>query len=578
MTRIHRPILCSLLLLAFVAEACQRGKTTPLELNSHETLEDPTGPVWFEDVTVEMGLDFTHDPGPTGTFFMPQSIGSGCAFFRDLDGTLYIYLLNGAGPNSKSVNRLYRQAGGKFQDISADSGLDVAGYSQGVAVGDVNNDGRPDVLIAQYGATRLFLNLGNGKFQEITQQAGINNSLWGVSAAFVDFNRDGLLDLLVVNYVDHDPKTECFAPQGEKDFCGPNKFKGTASKLYLNLGPAPAENGKSTGPVRFQDVSFSSNIGRVLGPGLGVICADFDGDGWPDIFIANDGQPNRLWINQHNETFVDEAVLRGVAYNSMGKAYAGMGVAIGDVDNDLLFDIYVSHLNTETNTLWKQGPRGTFQDRSVEHGLTTTRWHGTGFGTLMADFNLDGALDIAVVNGNVYRGKAPAGTGLGFWEIYAERNQLFANDGAGKFIDISPSNKAFCGNWNVARGLAICDFDGDGAPDLLLTTTGNKARLFRNVAPDRGHWLHVRAIDPRWQRDAYGAEVVVRADGIDRLRLITAAQSFASSSDPCAFFGLGKSNKFESIRVKWPDGDLEIFAGGQANRALVLRKGEGRKP
>jgi len=533
--------------------------------------EDGGGPAWFEDVTDRVGLDFVNDPGPAGTYFMPQSMGSGCAFLDfDGDGLLDIYLLQDAGPNSKSVNRLYRQRpGGTFQDVTVGSGLDVAGHNRGVAIADVNNDGRPDVLLTQYGGIKLFLNLGGGRFADVTAESGLVNPLWGMSAAFLDYDRDGWLDLVVVNYLDYDPKKECISPEGKKDYCGPNVFHGTCSKLFHNRG--------STRP-RFEDVSFASGIGRLPGPGLGVVCADFDGDGWPDIFVANDGQPNRLWINQKDGRFLNEAVSRGVAYNAMGRAFAGMGIALGDVNNDGLLDLYVTHLGSETNTLWRQGPRGEFRDWTRLSGLAATRWHGTSFGTLMADFNNDGAVDLAVVNGRVVHGGPAKDTQLGFWQTYAERNQLFANDGRGEFRDISPANPALCGNWNVARGLACADIDNDGAPDLLVTTIGGPIRLLRNRAANRGHWLKVRALDPQRKRDAYGAEVRVRAGEREWLRIINPAESYLCSGSPIAHFGLGEAAQIESIRVTWPDGAQELFAGGAADRALELRKGEGRAP
>jgi hypothetical protein len=552
----------------------------PTPVPKVEPLE-PDGPVWFEDVTDRVGLDFVHDPGPTGSYFMPQSVGSGAAVFDfDGDGLLDIYLLQNAGPNSKSTNRLYRQrADGAFEDVSAGSGLDVAGFSMGVAIGDVNNDGLPDVLLTQYGGVRLFLNLGGGKFRDITDDAGLQNPGWGTSAAFVDYDCDGRLDLIVVNYVDYDPSWSCTSPGGVKDFCAPRVFPGTSSRLFRNLGPGTATGGRAAAAVHFEDVSIASGIGKVPGPGLGVVIADFNGDGWPDIFIANDGQPNRLWINKQNGTFVDEAAQRGVARAHMGNAYAGMGIAVGDIENRGLVDLYVTHLTSESNTLWKQGPRGTFTDKTTDWGLAETRWRGTGFGTLMADFNNDGFVDIAVANGRVQRGGMAKNTGLPeFWETYAERNQILVNTGADKFQDISSKSDAFTSIYNVARGLISADFNNDGAMDLLVTTVGGRARLYKNVAPNRGHWLKLRAIDPQLNRDAVGAEITVRAGDKQWFRIVNPAESFLSSGPPVAHFGLGATGRVDSIDVLWPDGTLEGFRGCAIDQSKVLVKGEGSQP
>jgi hypothetical protein len=557
------------------------GCSSPSEQAPGDGAPANGGPAWFEDVTAAVGLDFVHDPGPVGTYFMPQSMGSGCAFLDfDGDGLLDIYLLHQGGPGGKK-NQLFKQLpDGTFKDVSRGSGLDISGFNTGVAVGDVNNDGKPDVLVTQYGGIKLFLNNGDGAFTDVTEEAGLVNLLWGMSAAFLDYDRDGWLDLIVVNYVDHDPKTECRSPEGLKDFCGPNQFVGTPSKLFRNLGRTgqPASAGKQAPRVRFEDASLASGIGRLPGPGLAVLCADFSGDGWPDIFIANDGKPNRLWINQKDGTFKDEAISRGLAYTAMGNAYANMGVAIGDVSGSGMFDLYVTHLGSETHTLWRQGPRGVFRDQTARAGLLGSRRHGTGWGTVLADFDLDGAPDLAVVNGRAFRGGAARNTGLAFWETFAERNQLFANDGTGKFRDISAANPALCGYWHVGRGLACADFNNDGAPDLLVTSTGGRARLLRNVAPNRGHWLKVRAVEPRRKRDAYGAEVRVRAGGRQWLRLINPAASYLSSGSPLALFGLGKAERVESVEVTWPDGTREVFPGGAADRPVELRRGEGRAP
>jgi hypothetical protein len=528
------------------------------------------GPEWFEDVTDRAGIDFVHDAGPPDVRFAPQIMGSGCAFLDfDGDGLLDVYLLQFAGPGSSSVNRLYRQLPDhRFRDVTAESGLGLAGHCHGVAVGDVNNDGRPDVLVSRYGGLSLFLNRG-GKFEDVTAGSGLANPGWGTSAAFVDYDRDGWLDLVVVNYLDHQPGVECSGPDGTKDYCGPSNLAPVTSRLFRNLGP-------TTGGVRFEDVSVVSGVGRVPGPGLGVACADFDGDGWPDILIANDGQPNRLWINRRDGTFADEALSRGLGYTVTGHSYAGMGVALGDTANTGLFDVYITHMNSQTHTLWRQSPRGLFRDRTAETGLAGTRWRGTGFGTVMADFDNDGALDIAVANGRVFHNSPAGDAATGPFARYADRNQLFVNDGAGRFRDVSPSNPALCGVWNVGRGLAVGDYDNDGAADLLVTALGGRARLLRNIAPGRGHWLAVRATDPKLNRDAYGAEVRVRAGGRDRLRLINPGESYLSSHSPEALFGLGASADFQEVVVTWPDGTRESFPGGRVDRRIVVRKGEGR--
>jgi hypothetical protein len=462
------------------------------------------------------------------------------------------------------------QPDGTFADATTGSGLDVAGSGMGVAVGDVDNDGLPDLALTEYVGTRLFLNLGGGKFADVSAEAGIRNPLWGASAAFFDADGDGRLDLFVVNYVDYDPSKQCRAAGGGRDFCSPRAFDGTPSRLFRNLGPR--------GPSRvvFEDVSVRAGLAARPGPGLGVLCADFTNDGRQDVFVANDGEPNRLWVNRGDGTFADEAVSRGLAYTHMGQAFAGMGVAVGDVDGDGLLDLYVTHLTTESNTLWKQGPPGVFRDRTATAGLASTRWRGTGFGTHLADFDLDGSLDLAVVNGRVLKGTDRAESVPAFWAPYAERNRLLANDGTGTFRDVSADNPAFCGTPNVGRGLACCDLDGDGRPDLVVNATAGRARLFRNVAPVGGHWLAVRAVDPAWKRDAYGAEVTVSAGGRPWVRLISSAGSIYSAGPPVAQFGLGAAGEFESAEVRWPDGSRELFPGGPADRSLTLNRGQGR--
>jgi len=557
--------------LAGFVVGCEKAADAPLSSN-----ESKSSGAWFEDITSRAGLNFVHDTGPVGRYLVPEQMGSGAALFDyDNDGRLDIYLIQNAGPDSSSSNRLFHQeSDGRFQDVGAGSGLDGAGFGMGVAAGDVNNDGRADVLLTEYGAVRLFLNQGTGKFIDVTTTAGLDNPRWATSTAFFDYDRDGWLDLVVANYLDYDPTQKCTDAKGAAEFCGPHGFPGLVTKVFRNLGTS------TMAPPRFEDVTISSGLARAPGPALGVLCADFDGDHWPDIFVADDGKPNRLFINQRNGTFTEEAALRGVAFNAMGGTAGNMGIGIGDVDGNGLFDLFVTHLSEEHHALWVQNPRGIFQDRMALAGLTQQGWRGTGFGAALVDFNHDGALDLAFVNGLVKRGRntAPIGRGVHpFWASYAQRHQLFANNGEGTFRDISLSNAALCGQATVGRGLACGDIDNDGAIDLLVTSTGGPAQLFRNVAPQRGYWLIVRVIDPSLGgRDAYGAEVTVRAGDRRWWRLANPAFSYLCSNDPRVHFGLGAVAKVDSIQVLWPEGTQEVFPGGPSNRILTLAKGSGQ--
>ncbi len=568
--------------IAIAAIGCSPEKpSTSLTDAAQESSETPDGPAWFEEITDKVGLNFVHDAGgDLEKCSMYQNMGSGCAIVDlDGDGLPDLILLTGPGPKSKSTNKLYRQKkDGTFEDVTAGSGLDFAGWNMGIAIGDVNNDGKPDILITQIHGVKLLLNKGDMKFEDVSVEAGLINLQWGTSAAFLDYDRDGWLDLFIANYINYDPSIPCTAPGGYPEYCSPTGFPGTASKLFRNRGRELAKDSSLKKPrVSFEDVTVKSRIGEKLGPGLGVTVADFDGDGWPDVFVANDSAPNHLWINKRDGTFAEEGLLRGVARTAMGQAFAGMGVAVGDLENRGLLDLYVTHLPHETNTLWKQETRGHFRDKTPDWGLSNTRWRATGFGTLMGDFDNDGWLDIAVVNGRISRetslrkkpGLAP------HWEPYGERNQLLANAEGKKFRDVSWNNPAFCGYFTVARGLACGDLRGDGSLDLLVNAIGEKARLFKNVAPNRGHWVEVRAVDPLLNRDAIGAEVVAKTGSVRRLRVIGSGDSYLSASPLLAHFGFGPIDKVDEYEVTWPDGTHELFQGGMADRRIELRKGSG---
>ena len=527
---------------------------------------------WFADVTAPWRLQFNHVTGTN--YFMPDQVGSGVALIDyDNDGRLDVYFVQNGGPKADARNQLFHQeTNGTFRDVSAGSGLDVVGRGMGAWAGDVNNDGRPDMLVTEYGAVRLFQNAGEGKFREVTAEAGLDNPRWAAPASFLDFDRDGWLDIVVGNYVDHDPTHICHDVHGQQDFCAPAAFPDTSSRLWRNGTKTPGD------VPRFEDKTETSGIFRARGVALGLVCADFDGDAWPDIFFADDGRPNRLFINKRNGTFAEEAAQRGLAFNAMGATAANMGTAFADVDRDGLGDLFVTHLTEEFHSLFKQGPRGLFVDHIAPSGLQQQAWRGTGFGAAFADFNQDGAPDLAFANGLVRRftaGQTPVAPGISpWWARYAQKCQLFANDGTGKFRDLSPSQAALCGTAVVARSLAIGDLDNDGAPDLIVGSIGGPARVLRNVVPNRGHWLKLRLLLPaHGSRDAIGAEVVVTAGGKRYWTVLQPATSYLASNDPALHFGLGSAATVDAIEVLWPDGTKENFAGGATDRLLVLRKG-----
>ena len=577
-----KPQLRLCLLLILLTAACNTASDPVVpDKNGADDAPTPKLPTMFEDVTDAVGIDFVHQPKEhEQQYFMPRIVGSGGAFLDfDNDGRIDLYLVQNGGTESGLTNRLYQQtADGKFHDVTEGSGLGISGRGMGVAIGDVNNDGRTDVLLNEFGASRLLLNetaeVGTPKFRDVTEAAGIDNQLWGTSTCFVDFDRDGWLDFVLVNYVNYDPSRWCADGGGRQDYCGPDAFNGRVAKLYRNLGAAG--DGES---VKFEDVTVSSGLSKNPGPGLGIYCADFDGDGWPDIFIANDGKPNHLWMNQKDGTFKEEAITRGVGYNSMGKSEADMGIAIGDVDGNGLFDIFVTHLSDETHTLWSQDPVGIFIDRTATTGLTAANWRGTGFGTVMADIDNDGDQDLLIANGRVTRETGPlpeTSESLDpFWRDYAQRNQILLNDGTGRFTDASLANDAMCGRGNVSRGLACADFDNDGALDLLITHVAEPPSLLRNIGA-KGHWLMVRARDAKLKRDVYGAQVVVIAGEKRWQRQVNPGYSYLCSNDHRVHFGLGELTEVDAIDVIWPDGQVERFAGGSVDRLVELTRGEGQ--
>ena len=524
-----------------------------------------TAALRFVEVTEAAGLRFTHDPGFEGAYRFQEIMGSGCALADfNGDGRLDIYLVNGQRP---AGDQLYLQSSdGVFIDVTEQSGLRGTGYGMGCVVGDYDNDGDLDLYLTNLEGDRLWRNNGDATFTDVTEAAGIDNEMWSVSASFFDYDRDGWLDLYVANYVLDPGSAHCYDLAGRPDYCGPQRMPPAPDKLYRNLG-----NG------RFRDVSADSGIADVAGPGLGVLCADLDGDGWQDVYVANDMARNFLWINNRDGTFRETAVLAGCAFNRDGREEAGMGIALGDVNRDGLGDLFITHLRGETNTLYRAHTPGVFEDATDASGLGMSSVPFTGFGNVLADFDHDGSLDAVVANGAVKRRMlvAPNTATVEHFKRYAEPNLVYLNDGSGRFRNVSATAGAICERAEVSRGLAVGDLDNDGDLDILITQIGGPARLFRNETPKRGRWLIVRAIDPAHHRDALGAVITVAAGGRTHMRVVLAGGSYASGRQPAAHFGLGDVPRIDGVVVRWPDGMSERFTGVRLDTVVELDRGTG---
>ena len=525
----------------------------------------------FTDVTTQAGIQFQHNGGAFGGKFLPETLGSGCAFLDyDRDGWQDILLINGADwpghKKNRTTLRLYHNNGnGTFTDVTTHAGLDVELYGMGVAVGDYNNDGFPDILVTCVGQNRLFRNTGKGTFVDVTNVSGLGKREgFSTSALWFDYDRDGLLDLFVCNYVKWSPEHDVFCSLDgkHKSYCTPEAYRGATCWLFHNRGDGT-----------FEDVTAASGIFDSSSKSLGVALLDDNHDGWPDLLVANDTQPNKLYRNLHNGKFKDAAVEVGLAFSSEGKARAGMGVDIADFDNSGAPGVAITNFDNEMIGLYR-GNGKSFEDIAPQSGVGMASRNSLGFGCIFFDVNLDGWLDFAVANGHIDETVRNIRGNVG----YAQPPQLFLNSGKGSFRDVAAEAGGSFDQPKVGRGLAYADFDRDGDLDLLLTTNNGPAYLYRNDQFAGNRSIRFRLVGTKSNRDAIGAIVRVSAGGITQSRMVKGGSSYLSQSELPATFGLEKRDRIDRAVIEWPSGRTEEYKDLTAGRCYECIEGKGITP
>ena len=523
--------------------------------------------VRLADVTSAAGVAFRHNNGAYGGKLLPETLGSGCAFLDyDVDGWVDILLVNGCDwpghRRQRSTLRLYRNnRNGTFTDVTRRAGLDVEMYGLGVTVGDYDNDGFPDVFITAVGQNRLFRNTGKGTFVDVTERSGLGGRTgFSTSALWVDYDRDGRLDLFVCNYVKWSPEHDvfCSADGRQKSYCTPEAYRGDTCWLFHNRG-----NGT------FEDVTGTSGVFDSSSKSLGVTMFDYDRDGWPDLFVANDTEPNKLYRNLRNGQFRDVALDVGVAFAADGKARAGMGVDTGDFDNSGRPGLAITNFENEMIGLYRETRPGRFEDVAVRAGVGQPSRHTLGFGCVFADLDLDGALDLLVANGHIDEPVREMRGTVG----YAQPPQLFLNRGDGTFEDVAASAGAAFAAPKIARGLACGDFDRDGDVDVLITSNNGPAQLFRNdqVAGNRSIRFILRGTASN--RDAIGATVRIEHGGTGQSRTVKSGSSYLSQSELPVTFGLGRRDLVDRVVIAWPSGRTEEYKALRAGSAYECAEG-----
>jgi hypothetical protein len=524
--------------------------------------------VLFDDISASAGIDFRHENGATEQKFMAETIGAGGLFFDyDNDGWLDIFLVNGGSfvdPELEraSRNRLYRNKGdGTFAAVDAD--LDGSGYRMGACAGDFDNDGRVDLYLTGVGANHLYHNLGDGSFADVTASAGVTAPVWSASCAFGDIDNDGDLDLYVVNYVDFavDNNKYC-GSRGEnrRAYCHPNVYNGLADVLYRNDGGG-----------KFTDITADAGVHNPDGKGLGIVMSDYDRDGWLDIYVANDSVPNFLFRNKGGGKFEDVSLWAGVMVNGEGEPEAGMGTDMADYDGDGWPDIFVTNLDMETNTLYRNTGEGWFEDVTAEAGLAEPSRRFVGFGTAFFDYDNDTDLDLIVANGHVLDNVSSMRDSI----TYEQQNLLFRHDANGLFTSVADASGPGLALEKVGRGLAVGDIDNDGDLDVLVANNGQTADLLRNDGGNQGNSLLIRLVGSASNRDGVGARLALTVDGKAQLREVKAGSSYLGQNDLRQHFGLGRHAGAERLEIHWPGGKTEVFENLPANHIVTIREGDG---
>ena len=556
--RARGPAAVVSLLMAIVAGCDENTEAPP-----------PASPVsWFDECAAERGLAFAHQSGHRETYLMPQIMGGGAALFdMDGDGDLDAYLVQSGSLDDQAApqpgNQLFRNLGdGVFEDVSTGSGADDRGYGMGVATGDFDNDGDVDLYVTNVGPNVLLRNDGGGRFTDVTSTAGVGHAGWGASAVFLDYDNDGDLDLFVTNYLNWSAASEidCLnSVTGTPDYCSPQSYRAPAvDVLYRNDGDG-----------RFSDVTAASGIDQGVGTGLGVVAGDFNQDGWTDIFVANDGMRNQLWINQGDTTFVDQALLAGCALDYEGRPKAGMGVTAADIDDDGDLDLLVCNLDRQSDSFFmNQG--NYFIDRTSVSGLAAVNRSFTRFGMAWLDFDNDGLLDLYQVNGRVRRDPRQFRPD----DPFAEPNLLMRGVGSARFQEQLPRGGTEDLLVATSRAAAFGDIDNDGRIDILIVNRDAAAHLLRNITPDDGHWIMFRVVDLHG-RDAIGATVTAMLPDRTIHRDVRTAYSYLAANDPRVHLGLGPHEKVQDVTVRWIDGTVERFGAQEADQIVTLRRGEG---